>query len=115
MELLSREWNAVMGKWEEYWYDPSTEVVTIKNTYDVSDVLELNKRSYNAADEMKFGNGMMHHMAEIPLVFVKKFLDEHNLDVFSNDPSEQLRLRKLLESSEYRFLKTDSKKLWRPT
>ena len=115
MQFMKKEWNEFSGCWESYYWDDVTQTVTIKNTYDVSSVLETNKRLKNTTIDGRFSDKhIFHHMAEIPNVFIHKFMTEHNLDVFSSDPSEQKRLRRLLESPEYAFLKTNVKKLWRP-
>ena len=65
--------------------------------------------------DKRFGKEMLHHVAEIPNAIIVKMQREHNLDVFSTDPNEQKRLRRLLESPDYRYLKTTVSKLWRPT
>ena len=115
MKAFRKEYNPYKDAVETYYWDESTETMTIKNTFDVSDILEANKRQAHTSLDQRYGKQMMHHVAEIPNVFITKFLKEHNLDIFSEDPSDQKRLRKLLELPEYRFLKTTVKKLWRPT
>ena len=114
MQFIRKDWNELRGCWESYYWDPETEKVTIKNTFDVTAVLEHNKRLKNSTIDRRYGEGLMHHVAEIPNAFIHKFMKEHNVDVFSSDPDEQKRLRRLLESPEYAFLKTTVKKLWRP-
>jgi hypothetical protein len=114
MQKIKTEWNDFTGALETYYWDDVAQKVIIKNTFNVTSVLESNKRIKNTTIDSRFGNKMMHHVAEIPNVFIHKFKTEHNLDVFSKDPAEQLRLRRLLESPEYAFLKTTVKKLWRP-
>ena len=114
MQFIKKEWNDLGACWETYYWDDVTSTVVIKNTYDVSSVLEQNKRLKNSTIDKRFGKGLMHHMAEIPNVFIHKFKVEHGLDVFSKDPADQRKLRRLLESPEYSFLKTNVKKLWRP-
>ena len=114
MELIKTEWNPVHEKKESYYWDPETQTVHIKNTYNVSDIIEQNKRSINNSIDKRYGNEALQYVAEIPNVFISKFLKEHNLDVFSNDPADKKRLRRLLDDPEYRFLKTTTKNLWRP-
>ena len=115
MKFSHKEYNPHKGAMESWWWDEATESFTIKNTFDVTDVIEANKAQQALSLDQRFGNEMMHSVAEIPMCFIMKFQTEHNLDIFSEDPSERMRLRKLLESPEYRFLKTTTKKLWRPT
>lgn len=114
MELYKTEWNPYKEATERWYWDSDTEQFIIKNTFSVGDILQANKASANASVDSRYGKERMHHVAEIPMVFISKFLTDYNLDIFSEDPSEQLRLRKLLEDPEFAFLKTTTKKLWRP-
>ena len=115
MKAFKKEYNPFKEAYETYYWDEASQKMTIKNTFNIGDILENNKRQQNASLDSRYGKQMMHHVAEIPNVFIAKFLKEHNLDVFSQDPQDQRKLRRLLESPEYRFLKTTVKKLWRPT
>lgn len=115
MKLISKEWNPYNDSTEHWYWDDVNEKMTIKNTFDVSDVLKNNKAQANNSIDGRFGKEMIHHVAEIPVCFIVKFKEEHNLDVFSSDPTEQKRLLRLLEDPDYRFLKTTVSKLWRPT
>ena len=90
------------------------EKIIIKNTYEIGAILEANKRAAASSVDGRFGREMLHHVAEIPNVFITKFQREHGVDVFSQDPEQKKKLRKLLEHPDYRFLKTTVKKLWRP-
>lgn len=115
MKQFRKEWCPVKDAWQTYYWDESKQELTIKNTFEVGDILEQNKRRANSSLDQRYGNERLHEVAQIPVVFVTKFLKEYNLDVFSSDPSEKKRLRKLLEDPEFRFLKTTVKKLWTPT
>ena len=115
MKAFKKEYNPFKEAYETYYWDEAAQKMTIKNTFNIGDILANNKRQQNASLDSRYGKQMMHHVAEIPNVFIAKFLKEHNLDVFSQDPNDQRKLRRLLESPEYRFLKTTVKKLWRPT
>lgn len=110
-----REYNPYTGATEEWKWDAESGSFAIRETFDVTSILEANKVLSNSTIDKRFGGGMMHHVAEIPNAFIVKFKTDHNLDIFSSDPNEQKRLRKLLESPEYRFLKTTVAKLWRAT
>lgn len=114
MQAFRKEWNPYKDAYETYYWDDENQKLIIKNTFEVGDILKVNKMQANASIDKRYGNAMLHLVADIPNVFIAKFLKEHNLDVFSNDPAEQRRLRKLLDSPEYRFLKTTTKRLWRP-
>lgn len=114
MKKVSTEYNPYTGCTESYYWDESSQTYTIREEFDVESILENNKRLANSTIDSRFGKKALHHVAEIPNVFITKIMREHNLDVFSKDPAEQRRLRRLLETPEYRFLKTSVKKLWRP-
>ncbi len=115
MQHFKTEWNPYKNATERWYWDAETEQMTIKNTFDVTDIIEHNKASQNASLDSRYGNEMLQHVAEIPLSWVVKFKTDHNLDMFNMDESDQLRFRRILEMPEYRFLKTTVKKLWRPT
>lgn len=114
MQHFKTEWNPLKNATERWYWDADTETMTIKNTFDVTDIIEHNKAAQNASLDSRYGNQMMHHVAEIPLSWVVKFKKEHNLDIFNMEHGDEKRFRKLLELPEYRFLKTTLKKLWRP-
>jgi hypothetical protein len=114
MKFSHSEINPVTGALERYYWDEQTETMTIRNTHDVTDIIEANKRRANASLDQRFGNEMMHSVAEIPLALVVKFKKDYNVDVFSDEPEHKLKLRKLLDSPDYRYLKTTTKRLWRP-
>ena len=113
MELYKTEWNPHKGAMERWYWDDTTEQFTIKNTFDVSDIVRANKAQQNLTIDGRYGKEMMHEVAQIPTVFISKLLTDYNLDVFSNDMSEQKRLRQVIER-DFPFLKTTTKKLWRP-
>tara|TARA_R110000851_G_scaffold65236_3_gene148165 strand:+ start:1082 stop:1432 length:351 start_codon:yes stop_codon:yes gene_type:complete len=115
MGLTHKEWNAEKGAMETWTWNPTTEQFTIKNTFELGSVLEANKRQQSASLDQRYGNEMMHSVAEIPMAMVTVFLKKHNVDVFSQEPEQKLKLRKLLDDPEYRYLKTTTKRLWRPT
>ena len=114
MKAFHKEFNPYTDAVDTYYWDDKTQDMRIMTNFDCTAILESNKKLANATIDGRFNKGTFHHVAEIPNVFITKILREHNIDVMSNDPSEQLRLRKLLETPEYRFLKTTTKKLWRP-
>ena len=114
MQKISTEYNPFTDAMETWYWDAVNEKMVIKNTYKVGDILEDNKRRTNHTIDARYGNGMMHHVAEIPNAFIMKFKTEHGVDVFDSSPESQKKLRKILEMPEYRFLKTTVKKLYRP-
>ena len=115
MKAFHKEYNPYTDAVDTYYWDDATQDMRIMTNFNCTDILEANKKLANATIDGRFNKGIFHHVAEIPNIFITKLLKEHNIDVMSSDKSEQLRLRKLLETPEYRFLKTTTKKLWRPT
>jgi hypothetical protein len=117
MKHFRTEWNPHKEAMERWYWDEDTETMHIKNTFEIGDILEHNKAAAAASLDSRYGNQMMHHVAEIPNVFIVKFMQEHgiNLTEANQSPENSKKLRRLLDDPEYRFLKTTTKRLWRPT
>ena len=109
MKLYKTEYNHYKDATESWYYDEATNSFTIRNNWNVGDVLASNKRLANASVDSRFGSGLMHHAAEIPLGVVTKFMKDYNIDVFSSDPDHKKRLMKKLDEPEWRYLKTTVK------
>lgn len=45
-------------------------------------------------------------VAIIPAIFQVKFLQDHNLNIYSHEPEQRKRFKRVMNSSEYRFLRT---------
>lgn len=114
MKFSHSEINDVTGNRENWYWDADNQKWHIQTIHHVGDVLEMNKRQQVASLDQRFGNQMMHHVAEIPNGVIIKLKREHGVDVFSNDPEQQKKLRKLLDDPEFRYLKSTTKRLWRP-
>jgi hypothetical protein len=84
--------------------------MTIKHTHDVGDILENNKRRANDSIDSRFGNEMLHHVAEIPNGVIEVWLKE-GIDIFSEDPDMQKRWMKKLHDPEWRYLRSTVKKV----
>lgn len=101
------------GILERYYWDAEEEVMTIRKTHDITDVIQSNKARANASLDQRFGNQMLHHVAEIPLAIVIKWQKEYGIDVFSMDPDQKKRVLKMLDDPEWRYLKTTVKRVSR--
>jgi hypothetical protein len=112
MSLYKSEYDE-MGVLNEYHWDDAAETMGIKRVFDCNHIIKKNKEQQTGSLDSRFGNEMMHHVAELPLALVLKFKQEYNLDVMSNDPNENKRLMRLLDDPDYRYLKTTVKKLSR--
>ncbi len=94
------------GVLERYYWDATTEEMTIRKTTDVTDVLTSNKARANATIDTRFGKEMMHHVAEIPLGVVVKWKKDYNIDILSGEEEDMKRAAKLLDDPEWQYLKT---------
>jgi len=109
MKEYKQEWNASKGTMETWYWDEATESFTIRTKWDTSDILAHNKQRANASVDQRFGNQMMHHIAELPLGIVTKFKTDYNIDVFSTEPEQVKALMKKLDDPDYKYLKTTVK------
>lgn len=111
MQHFRAEINPVTGAREDFYWDDQTKTLVQRSRSDVTAILENNKRrSNNTIDGRKFGGGqMMHHVADIPNSMIVKFRKEHGLDIFS--PEDRPKILKLLDSPDYRHLKTTTARL----
>jgi hypothetical protein len=112
MELYKDEYN-LDGTRARYYWDAMNEKMTVRHTYDCGSILQQNKQAQIGTLDRRFGNEMLHHVAEIPNGVVIKLKREHDIDVFSNDPDQLKRLLRLLDDPEYKYLKTTVKGLSR--
>jgi len=110
-----REINDVTGNVENWYYDEDTNRFTIKTTHDIGAVLKANKERSNSSHGQRYGEEMLHSVAEIPNGVIIKLKREHGVDIFSSEPEQQRKLRRLLDDPAYSYLKTTTKKLSRTT
>ena len=91
-----------------HWHldDLGNKLITVENIQDVNPVLERNKQAqrYYSENPQK---GEVREVAEIPMLIQHKWLTEEGLDVYSKDPKDVKKLRKKLDSYEYRYLRSD--------
>lgn len=114
MKFSHHEINDVSGQMETWYWDEENQKFHIRTTHQVGDILRYNKAQQSLSLDKRFGKEMLHHVAEIPNGVIIKLKREHNIDIFNMDPTEQKRLRRLLDDPEYRYLKSTIKKLARP-
>lgn len=112
MSLYKSEYdeNGVLNR---YYWNEDDKTMDVRRTFNVDHILKSNVRRANATVDSRYGDEMLHHVAEIPLTMITYFLQEHNLDVFSPDENEKKRLLKLLDHPDYEYLKTTVKRLAR--
>jgi len=109
MYQFRQEWNPYSDCTDTYYWD-DVEGMTIKHTYDVTDILESNKRRANASVDSRFGNAMFHHFAEIPIGVIELWLKD-GYDLLSEDPDMAKRCLRRLHDPEWRYLRTTVKKV----
>lgn len=95
------------------WFLEDDGSVSLERSVDLKGLIDACKEQ--TRDNKGFSNKKVkfHKVASIPPIVAHMILKDHNLDVFSNDPSDMKRLAKIIEL-EYPVLKTNDAKLWRP-
>jgi hypothetical protein len=111
MKHFATEVNPITGAREDYYWDEQEQTLTQRTRYDVTDVLESNKAQQANSIDKRYGKEMLHHVAEIPMGVVLKWKKEHGVDLFSPDPDMKRKVRRLLNDPEYRYLRTNNKRL----
>tara|TARA_Y100000310_G_scaffold336408_1_gene420857 strand:+ start:319 stop:675 length:357 start_codon:yes stop_codon:yes gene_type:complete len=113
MKFSHREINPDSGAIETWYWDEANESFHIRTTHDVGWVLDHNKRQQSASLDQRFGNEMLHHVAEIPNGVIIKLQREHNINLFEMSHDDERKLRRLLDDPEWKYLKTTVRKLSR--
>lgn len=83
--------------------DPMSGDLTVIRSADVEPLLEINKALANSGDGYS-PSRELRRAASIPMIIIEKWKDEHGVDVFNPDHKEAVR--RLLNSSEYLYLRT---------
>lgn len=91
-------------------YDPYTEESYVEFQADATPNIEYGKRLQNEDDYTKEGikKGMWHY-ANIPPIVQLKWLNEYGVERDPMKPENEALLFRLLNSREYRYLKTTNK------
>jgi len=111
MKHFKTEMNPVTGAREDYYWDDNEQKLTVRNRHEVGDILDGNKRDQARSVDHRFGGEMMHRMAEIPMAVVVQWKQKYGVDIFSSDPWHKKRVRQLLNDPEWRYLRTNTRKL----
>lgn len=74
-------------------------------TADVTDHLEQNKAMANHNDGYS-PSRELRRVASIPAIIILKWKEELGVDFYSSDPEQKRKVRQLLNSNEYLFLRT---------
>lgn len=89
-------------------FDHSSGKTHIETVQDVQAYLKRNKALQSDGRAQSRGRKMdFMHIATIPNAVIMKIKKDHNIDVFNKD--DLPKLERLLQSSEYRYLRTVDK------
>lgn len=91
------------------WFHDAPEIdgMHIETVQDVAPILEANKQSQSAgraAMKSKSDDHDMEHVARIPMMIQHKWMTEHGVDIYN--PDHRKAALRLLNSNEYRYLRT---------
>lgn len=119
MDLISKEIDPLTGQLEEHFYDVSTGKYACRKSWNMDEaVIERNKRMQNDSIDSTYinNNQMLHPAACLDNLTVERLMKEENINVFelNSNPENGRRFLRWLEDPENRYLKTTTKKLWRP-
>jgi hypothetical protein len=104
--LIDRD--PITGEAVWYEYKASDDSATITHTQDVSAILDSNIAMANDPDKTARGiKGDLWKYASIPNVVYVKWLQEKGVDIFNR--AHRKEMFRLLNSPEYKYLKTTNK------
>ncbi|MGE0652251.1 MAG: hypothetical protein AB7P12_10940 [Alphaproteobacteria bacterium] len=89
---------------EYHHYDAAADRTVIETVQDVAPVLERNRALQNADDRGWTRSRDLRRAATIPDIIILKWRNEEGIDVF--DPDHWPAVKRKLNSSEYRWLRT---------
>lgn len=93
--------DSTTGLTEWFSTDEETGISSIRYEQDCSSILDDNRRA--DADGELDRTSDLWHVAKIPSVIIMKWMTEHGVDLFN--PAHKDGVKKLLNSSEYSYLK----------
>jgi len=85
-------------------FEDTAEGFNLHYSQDAAPILEENKKKQSAGRAYYAQDKEMWRVASIPIGVQYKWLTEHGIDVMNQD--HWPKVRQLLNSSEYRYLKT---------
>ncbi len=101
-----------------YWHEHGDGSWAIEQVQaDLQPLLDRNKVFQNHGGGMKWGDEFgdeklgVRMVATIPMVVIDLWRSKYGIDYFDNDPEVQKRIDRLLDSSEWRYLRTDNSRL----
>jgi hypothetical protein len=92
------------------WWHENSEGWAVETVQDATDLLDLNKEAQNHHDT-HFSDRSAKMVARIPFIIIEKWRNELGIDYWSRDPDMQRKVDDLLNSSEWKWLRTDESNL----
>lgn len=92
---------------EEITHDAMTDTLHVNRVQDVEPILEANKTDYINAKELssqRYKKPMVH-AARIPLIVIEQWM-KIGVNIFDPSPEMKKKVRNLLNSPEWKYLKT---------
>lgn len=86
------------------WWEPTDEGFLLRYEQDVEPILDLNKAKQSAGREYYARDKDMWRVASIPVVVQMEWMTKFGVDVHNEE--HWPRVKKLLNSNEYMYLKT---------
>lgn len=83
--------------------------VLVERVQDVEPFLDANKADYNSGATGYTRSRAMKHVASIPPIVAELWLNTYGVDVFNKNHTEAVR--RLLNSNEWRYLRTSPGRL----
>lgn len=77
----------------------------ITKSQDITAAVEYNKAAAIERGK-RITSDAYNPVACIPAIFQVKMLQDHNLNIYSHEPEQQKKFKRVMNSSEYRFLRT---------
>lgn len=86
------------------WWEDTDDGFLLRYEQDVEDILELNKAKQSAGRDYYAQDPELWRVASIPVVVQMDWMTKYGIDILNED--HWPRVKKLLNSNEYRYLKT---------
>jgi len=105
------EYDQITGVRHDYYWDDENDQMTIRNRHYIADILESNKRQFNKTTDARYGNEMVHHVADIPVSLWIRWKRDEGVDILDNTEEAKRFLKRKLNDPEFRHLKRMDKRL----
>ena len=102
-KLLSYDPLTKMAQW--HYYDHSTGKTHIKTVQECQNILDRNKQKQNSHNTSRYSKkDELYHFASVPNTVLMEWKQKYGIDW--NKKEDSPRIEKLLQSNEYKYLRT---------